>query len=114
MRESSLPMTRCVKTDEENLACSWSAIVRGAVHDGLAYHVSGESWEGGNGILQSRCARFSYGTPVTAPFRVGVHPLENMYRHPQKGTFYCKGMVDWFITKVMSTMFLRRYKMPVC
>lgn len=75
---------------------AWSAIVRGAVHDGLAVHQTGEL---NNGMLESRRARYSYGVPCSLPFVPGVHPVENRYFDKLTCQFYCRGGMSWFIKK---------------
>lgn len=85
------------KIDVLQPANAWSAIVRGAVHDGVALHESGDQLS--NGMLESRRARYSYGIGVCTPFLYGLHPIDKRFLHPHYGTFYCSDVMNWFVKK---------------
>lgn len=82
---------------------AWTAIVRGAVLDGVSLHLSEEACDENNNqsrsMVQSRIARYSYGVEVRRPFIKGVHPPSKMHFDIHHGLFYCHGRMSWYIRK---------------
>lgn len=69
----------------------WSAVARGAVSRGL---------EGPSaGLVAVRLARKHYGTPISVPFRQGVHHPDDGYIDEFTGTKYAKAQMRWMVDK---------------
>ncbi|KAI5794259.1 hypothetical protein DFH27DRAFT_565692 [Peziza echinospora] len=83
-------------------ADAWTAVVRGAVADGVALHESSiKAGPGGRGssIVESRIARFSYGIAACEPFIEGIHPVNKLYYSYRFGEFMCRDRMTWFVEK---------------
>lgn len=79
---------------------AWIAIALGAVSYGLSMRQVREGiLPSGSGIVGSRVARFSYGISADEPFIPGLHPANKMYYSPLSGGFWCRGRMQWFVTK---------------
>lgn len=79
---------------------AWTAIVRGAVIDGTVAHESEKlSAIRSRGMVQSRIARFSYGTECSMLFIPGIHPNSHKFYWEHYGEFYCRNRMSWFIKK---------------
>lgn len=81
---------------------AWTAIVRGAVLDGVSLHLSESSGENANqsrSMVESRIARYSYGVEIRRRFIKGVHPPSKMHFDIHDGLFHCHGRMSWYIHK---------------
>jgi hypothetical protein len=81
---------------------AWTAIVRGAVLDGVSLHLSEASGVNTNqsrSMVESRIARYSYGVKVREQFIKDVHPQSKMVFDIHDGLFYCHGRMSWYIHK---------------
>src|SRR5579859_3969768 len=71
------------------LTCRMSAIMQGAILHGLGYN-----------LVKERLIRRSYGVISSPEFVPGQHPEERKF-HDESGTPRCKGMMEWFVCKVI-------------
>ncbi|ORY18798.1 hypothetical protein BCR34DRAFT_472752 [Clohesyomyces aquaticus] len=69
----------------------WSAVSRGAVCRGLEGPMTG--------LVAVRLARKHYGTPISVPYRAGIHNAVDMYTDEFTGTKYAKGQMRWMVEK---------------
>ncbi|KAF8453879.1 hypothetical protein BDZ91DRAFT_853119, partial [Kalaharituber pfeilii] len=80
---------------------AWSAIVQGAVLDGVAsYQASRKSHQtGARSMVQSRIARFSYGMKYNDKFDETKHPWSKRYWNIWRSAWYCHDRMFWFIKR---------------